>query len=149
MKKIRKVFLATIVLCLLSAFTILANAPVNADPNADIPMNRSLSSVGTSFKATVPVLPPVAHMATLSAKKNLSGTYLDLYDEGRYDTVSISQYNSTSLELSPFVDIDKGTDGNWLGMYVGTYVPSGSSFDLIGYSNGILSDTASGYWYYN
>lgn len=77
----------------------------------------------------------------------MAGTYLDLYNEGRYDTVSISQYNSTTL--SPFVDIKKGTDGNWLEMYVGTYVPSGSSFDLVGYSNGVLSDTASGYWYYN
>ncbi len=147
MKKFRKIFLATIVLCLFSAFTILANAPVNADPNAGIPMSRSRSSVGTSFKATVPVMPPVKHMATLTANKDLSGTYLDLYNEGRYDTVSISQYNSTTL--SPFVDIKKGTDGNWLGMYVGTYVPSGSSFDLVGYSNGVLSDTASGYWYYN
>lgn len=149
MKKIQKICSATMALGILSAFTAFANVAVNPDPNVGITMNRSMARVGKSFEAKVPVMPPVAHMATLTANKDLSGTYLDLYSGGRYDTVSIAQSRSLTIDLSPFVDIARGTDGNWLGMYLGTYVPSGNEFDLLGYSTGLLSDTASGYWYYN
>jgi hypothetical protein len=150
MKKTQKILSAVIAICMFSTFTIFASAPVNADPNVGIQTKRSVSS-GTSFSVTVPILPPVKHMASLKASKQLTGTYLNLKTGGRYKTVSVAQaYPSVSSSyLSPFVDISKGTNNNWLGLYSGTHVPSGNTFDLLGYSTGILSDTASGYWYYN
>lgn len=149
MIKTHKICSATMVLCLFSAFTIFANVPVNADPNVGIPMRRSALSTGTSFDVTAPVLPPAKHMATLTANKQVTGTYLDLDSGGRYDTVSVAQASSDATLISPFVNIDKATTGNWLGMYIGHHVPAGYDFNLLGYSTGLLSDSVSGYWYYN